>query len=276
VRDASASVSVGQSGFMRPPLVLAYHAIGDVPRELDPDGLVVPASDIRAQIERLREREYEFVTAREFARRLRADESLAGVCSLTFDDGSLDNATILPGILRALDVPATLYVCPGLLGKPHPWVLPEAGMRLMDLDELRAVAELPFIEIGSHTNNHLDLEPITDASHAYGELRSSKLAIEELIGRPVDSLAYPYGRYSSACPAAAERAGFTNAATCGLRGGWHPYELRRELIAPGDLSLRFELKIRGLFRPLVSSPPMRLRRRLRGRDEAPPPVPALR
>jgi peptidoglycan/xylan/chitin deacetylase (PgdA/CDA1 family) len=263
MRDAAESVNVPRSGFMRPPLVLAYHALGEVEPRLDPEGLMIPAAEIHSQIERLQEREYRFVKMAEFARLLVAGDPLNGVCALTFDDGSVDNATILPDILRTLRVPATLYVCPGLLGRPHPWIAPEAGVRLMKLSELRAVAALPFVEIGSHTRVHADMEAITDAGQAYGELRSSKLMLEELIDRPVESFAYPYGRYSSVCPAEAERAGYLSAATCELRGDWTPYELRRELIAPGDLGLRFELKIRGLFRPLVDSPPARLRRRLR-------------
>src|SRR2546421_12720746 len=114
MRDAADSVNVARSGFMRPPLVLAYHAIGEVSHEHDPDGLVIPPAELRNQVERLLAREYEFVTMAEFARRLAAETPLNGVCALTFDDGSLDNATILPDILRTLDVPATLYVCPSL------------------------------------------------------------------------------------------------------------------------------------------------------------------
>ncbi len=272
MRNPSDSVKVSRSGFMRPPLVLAYHALGEVSREHDPERLVISPRELRAQIERLLEREYELVTMAELGRRLLAGERLSGVCALTFDDGSLDNGTLLPNILRRLRVPATLYVCPGLLGEPHPWVAPDAGMRLMNLDELRAVAELPFIEIGSHTNAHPDMAAITDPREAYGELRSSKLALEEMLDKPVVSFAYPYGRYSAACPPAAERAGYLTGVTCGLRGGWTPYELQRELIGPGDLGLRFELKIRGLFRALVSSPPARLRRRLLGREDAPEPI----
>jgi peptidoglycan/xylan/chitin deacetylase (PgdA/CDA1 family) len=274
MRDPSDSMSLPRSAVMRPPLVLAYHALGHVGAEHDPEGLVIPPEELRAQIERLQGRDYELVKMSEFARRLHAGEPLAGVCALTFDDGSLDNATLLPDILRTLGVPATLFVCPALLGEPHPWVAPEAGLRLMNVQELRSVAALPFVEIGSHTNAHPDMQAITDAREAYGELRASKLMLEELIDRLVVSFAYPYGRYSDVCPAAAERAGYTSAVTCGLRGDWAPYELRRELIAPGDLPLRFELKIRGLFRPLVTSPPARLRRRLHGRDEAPAPIPA--
>jgi len=273
MRSAADSVQVGRSSFMRPPLVLAYHALGEVSREHDPEGLVISPSELQKQIQRLQEREYEFVSMTEFGLRMIESRSMHGVCALTFDDGSLDNGTLLPSLLRSLGVPATLYVCPGLLGEPHPWVRPEAGMRLMSLDELRAVAELPFIEIGSHTNAHCDMASITDPSEAYGELRASKLMLEEMLDRPVQSFAYPYGRYSPVCPAAADRAGYLTAVTCGLRGDWTPHELRRELIAPGDLGLRFELKIRGLFRAVVTSPPARLRRRMLGRGEGHAPIP---
>ena len=273
MRDPSDSVRLPRSGFMRPPLVLAYHALGEVSREHDPEGLVISPVELRRQIERLLAREYEFVTMTEFGGRLINDQPLTGVCALTFDDGSLDNGTLLPSMLRSLRVPATLFVCPGLLGEPHPWVRPAAEMRLMDLRELREVSELPFIEIGSHTNAHCDMAKLTDPSEAYGELRSSKLMLQEMLDKPILSFAYPYGRYSAVCPAAADHAGYLTAATCGLQGDLVPYELQRQLIAPGDLGLRFELKIRGIFRAVVSSPPARLRRRLLGRAESNEPIP---
>jgi peptidoglycan/xylan/chitin deacetylase (PgdA/CDA1 family) len=273
MRDPSDSVKLPRSSFMRPPLVLAYHALGEVSREHDPEGLVISPLELRRQIERLLAREYEFVTMAEFGRRLINDQPLTGVCALTFDDGSLDNGTLLPSMLRSLRVPATLFVCPGLLGELYPWVRPAAEMRLMDLRELREVAALPFIEIGSHTNTHCDMAKLTDPSEAYGELRSSKLMLQEMLDKPILSFAYPYGRYSAVCPAAADRAGYLTAATCGLQGDLVPYELQRQLIAPGDLGLRFELKIRGIFRAVVSSPPARLRRRLLGRAESNEPIP---
>jgi peptidoglycan/xylan/chitin deacetylase (PgdA/CDA1 family) len=248
---------------LRPPLVLAYHALGDVRPEHDPDRLVIKEVDFRAQVESLLERRYELVKLAEFARRLRAGTSLDGVCALTFDDGSVDNALVLPVLLEALGVPATLFVCPGLLGEPYPYLAPEANVRLMNREELEQTAALEYIEIGSHTNRHIDMTHI-GGQEAYDEMTSSKQALEQLIGKPVESFAYPFCRYSPACPPAAERAGYTSAVTCGLRGGWRPYELRRELVDPSDGQLRFALKSHGLFRPLVDSPPARLARRLRG------------
>jgi peptidoglycan/xylan/chitin deacetylase (PgdA/CDA1 family) len=276
MRMSSDAVRMPRSTFMRPPLVLAYHALGEVSPEHDPEQLVISPRELRAQVERLLWRDYEFVTMTEFGRRLIEGEQLSGVCALTFDDGSLDNATLLPSLLRSLRVPATLFVCPGLLGEAHPWVSPAAGMRLMDLEELRVVSKLPFIEIGSHTNTHCDMALIDDPSVAYGELRSSKLVLEEMIDKPVMSFAYPYGRYSAVCPEAADRAGYLTAATCAHQGSWAPYELQRELVGPGDLSLRFELKSRGVFRAIVTSPPMRFRRRLLGRDVSHEPFPVDR
>jgi hypothetical protein len=90
-----------------------------------------------------------------------------------------------------------------------------------------------------------------------------------MLDRPVTAFAYPYGHYSPACLPAAERAGYGSAATAGERGSWNRFELQRHLIAPGDWRLKFELKARGLFRPVVESPPMRLRRRLLGREHVP-------
>ena len=253
---------------MRPALVLAYHAVGEVPREQDPDRLVVTEEELRLAVSSLRDRGYRFVTAAGFVREMRNGNPPRGVCALTFDDGSEDNATVLPGILSSLGVPATLYVCPGLLGQPHPWLEPGSGVRIMTRDQLTATAEHEHIEIGSHTVRHADLADADDEV-AYRELAESKRLLEDMIARPVTSFAYPYGHYSPACLPAAERAGFESAATAGERGSWNPYELQRELIGPGDWRLRFELKARGLFRPLVTSPPMRLRRRLLGREHVP-------
>ena len=253
---------------MRPGVVLAYHAVGDVPREQDPDGLVVPVEQLRDAVESLRQRGYRFLTASDFVRQMRKNRPGRGVCALTFDDGSEDNATVLPGVLASLGVPATLYVCPGLLGQPHPWLEPGSGVRIMTRDQLIETARHDHIEIGSHTVRHADLAHADD-ERAYRELAESKRLLEDMIGRSVTSFAYPYGHYSPACLPAAERAGYESAATAGERGSWNRFELRRELIGPADWRLRFELKTRGLFRPLVHSPPMRLRRKLLGREHVP-------
>jgi peptidoglycan/xylan/chitin deacetylase (PgdA/CDA1 family) len=242
--------------------VLTYHALGDVAPEHDPEHLVHPPDKFRAEIRSLQKRRYEFVTAAEFGRRLRSNMPLRGVCAVTFDDGSLDNATLLPEVLGELGVPATVFACPGLLGEPHPWIALAAGLRLMDADELRAISDLGFVEVGSHTWDHADLE-IADDAEVMRQMTASKEALEEILLKPVLTLAYPFCRYSPACPPAAERAGYLCAFTCGGRGSWQPYELRREMMDRHHSRLAWALKSRGLFDGVAGSPPARLARAAR-------------
>jgi peptidoglycan/xylan/chitin deacetylase (PgdA/CDA1 family) len=230
----------------RPPLILAYHGIGSLPQELDPHNLMVSAEDFRNQIRSVQGRGYEFLKMSEFARRLEDGGAPDATCAITFDDGSEDVHAVLPGLLEELGVPATLYVCPGLLGAQHFDLEPGAGVRLVNGEELRELAAMELIELGSHTNGHVDLSE-ADGERAYAEMAASKATLEELIGAEVTSFAYPYCTYSPECPDAARRAGYTNAVTCGARGSWDPFELRRESINALDGRGLFALKSRGIF-----------------------------
>jgi peptidoglycan/xylan/chitin deacetylase (PgdA/CDA1 family) len=241
------------------PLVLHYHGLGDVPRRLDPHELMLSSAAFRSQVGLLKKRGYRFVAQQELARILATGKPADDVCSITFDDGTSDNASLLPPVLEALGVPATIFACPGLLGKPYPFTEPEAKVRLMNREELLRTAGHDLIEIGSHTREHTVLEHAS-AEQAFEEMSASRAALEDLLGCLVLSFAYPNCLYSTACPDAARRAGYTSAVTCGRRGGLDPYELRRESPSPKDGRLRFELKARGAFDDIWDLPPIRLAR----------------
>jgi peptidoglycan/xylan/chitin deacetylase (PgdA/CDA1 family) len=240
-------------------VILAYHGIDEIDPRHDPVRLFVPPARLREQITTLKRRGYEFLHMAEFARRLGAGRDLAATCALTFDDGPEDNYTILAPMLRELGVPGTIYVCPGLLGERYPWCDEAAGVRLMNADEVTELAADPLIEIGSHTVEHTVLED-ADAESAYGEMAASKQALEDLLGTEVPSFAYPRCRYSPACPDAARRAGHTSAVTCGPRGSWDAFELRRESLHTPDGPVTFAVKSRGLYYRMRDLPPARLAR----------------
>ena len=244
---------------MRRALILAYHGLGSFPRPLDPDNLMIEPARFRAQVNSLRRRDYRFVSLSELADGLAGRSPRDGLCALTFDDGTADNLALLAPMLAELELPATVFVCPGLLGASHFAMPAAAGVRLMDADELRELARSPLVEIGSHTNTHVDLSAAT-AEEAYREMASSKSALEALLGRPIESFAYPKCDYSEACPDAARRAGYSVAVTCAGRGGWRRFELARESIVSLDRRVTFALKSRGLFLPLRESLPGRLAR----------------
>lgn len=52
------------------------------------------------------------------------------------------------------------------------------------------------IVFGSHTRTHPDLRRVTPAQ-ARDELAGSRKAIEDAVGRPVTTFAYPYGTYDA-------------------------------------------------------------------------------
>jgi hypothetical protein len=84
----------------------------------------------------------------------------------------------------------------------------------------------------------------------------------------VETFAYPFCRYSAACPPAAERAGYLAAFTCSGRGGRRPFELRREMMDSHDGRLAWALKSRRRYHETLELAPVRLalgaRRALRG------------
>lgn len=230
-----------------------------VDRKLDPNGLMLPPDVLRDQILRLSRRGYKFVHQAEFARRMHAGESLDSTCSLTFDDGTEDYHSVLLPLLTELRVPATFFVCPGLLGEPYPFMASECRVRFMTRAELLDVAADPLVEIGSHTRTHVALGAAREAT-VYEELVACKTDLEEMLGVEVPSFAFPGCDYGPGGPAAARRAGHTNAVTCGGRGGLIPFELQRESPSPFDGRLAFELRMRGWFHGARDLLPIRLAR----------------
>jgi len=85
----------------------------------------------------------------------------------------------------------------------------------------------PAAEVGSHTRGHPNLTLPSDRDR---EVAGAKLALEEMIDRPVASFAYPNGYYDRAAIAAAERAGYRGACTTEpgiVVAGGSPFEVPR-------------------------------------------------
>jgi peptidoglycan/xylan/chitin deacetylase (PgdA/CDA1 family) len=240
----------------RPTVILGYHGIADVDPHDDPVRLFVRPDAFRRQVGRLQSRGYRFLTMAAFADALRAGADLTATCALTFDDGTEDHLTVLAPILAQLGVPGTVYVCPGLFGTAYPWA---DGARFMTEEEVLELARHPLVEIGSHTIDHTVLGEAS-AEEAYREMATCKQRLEDLLGEPVPSFCYPRCVYSPACPDAARRAGYTSAVTCGARGSWTPFELKRETVHTPDGPLTFALKSRGLYYGVKELPPARLAR----------------
>jgi peptidoglycan/xylan/chitin deacetylase (PgdA/CDA1 family) len=77
----------------------------------------------------------------------------------------------------------------------------------MTLAEVCALEQGGLLEVGAHTVTH----PLL-AAHALAfqrdEIRRSKALLEEALGHPVTSFAYPYGAYTKETPALVREAEF--------------------------------------------------------------------
>lgn len=241
----------GDEPLLRPPLILHYHAVGDVAEELDPHNLVIDPDAFTLQLQTVGARGYRFVTLDELTSRLPRNAN--GLATVTFDDGSIDNLSVVPELLARFRASAVVYACPGLLGEAHQYIDPRAGLRLMTAEELAELARLPGMTVGAHTTTHSDLSGAT-YEEARQEMVDCKAALESIVSTAVSSFAYPFCVYSAACPQAARDAGFATAVTCGNRGSWDPHELRR--VSPDRLDSRmtFGLRTRYLLEPLRSNP----------------------
>jgi peptidoglycan/xylan/chitin deacetylase (PgdA/CDA1 family) len=87
--------------------------------------------------------------------------------------------------------------------------------RLLTPEELVRLADGGLVEVGAHSMTHPVLSGLPAATQRE-EIGGSKLHLEEILGRPVASFAYPYGSrhdYSSATVAILKEAGFESACT---------------------------------------------------------------
>jgi peptidoglycan/xylan/chitin deacetylase (PgdA/CDA1 family) len=229
-------------------LVLCYHAVSDS----WPASLAVSANQLRGQLERLVARGYRGVTFSEAV----AGDSNGRTLAVTFDDAYRSTLLAQP-ILAELGLPGTVFVPTAYVGSTTPmswdgidqWVSGPHGSELlcMDAAELRALADAGW-EIGAHTRSHPHLTTLVDDALA-SELSGPRERLEQLIGRPCSSLAYPYGDFDDRVVAAARVAGYSAACTLDVGSyGGNPLIWPRVGIYRGEPDWRVSLKCAPLVR----------------------------
>ena len=176
--------------------VLSYHHVHD-----GPDDFFRTWPDTFArQIETLLREGYRPLTPAQLAAAGEARERWALV---TFDDAYVDFETHAWPVLRALGVPAAVFVISAHVGGTNAWdELRWAEHAHLGAGALRRLHAAGAV-IGSHTRTHRPLVRL-DADELEVELRGSQAELEALLGAPVRALAYPGGALGDeVCGAAA-------------------------------------------------------------------------
>lgn len=208
--------------------VLVYHTISSPLAPLVADADISPENF---------ERQLQWLAR--WRRVVTLDETLKSprrnVVALTFDDGYRDNLTVALPLLEKFQLPMTIFVAAGFLGR-EPY---------LSKSELQDLSSHPLVTVGAHGfwHRHFNRLSRDEARH---ELLESRQLLAEITGKPVDLMAWPFGE----CNAELEQL----SAECGYRASWSVWKgnndlhsLRRVPLGRRDNLARFVIKSSGLY-----------------------------
>lgn len=190
---------------------LLYHEIGSQPRASANLDCFCIEERFREQMRFLKDNAVPVLSSAEICVQLSCGGTLPqhGVI-LTFDDADISFLEYAMPILEDLDFPSAVFAVAGQLGQRASWVKDSRNaIPLMSGQQLRSLPS-HRIELGSHSMSHRKLTELTEAQ-AFAELHDSRSALEDVLDRPILSLAYPHGHYSTRIMEMASTVGYLNA-----------------------------------------------------------------
>ncbi len=179
---------------LKKQIVLYYHHVGKASQDSRYKRMYVSPSILRLHILFLKSLNYMFTTVSDLQNH--PDKKVAAI---TFDDGYTDNLTIGFPILKAQNVPATLYIITNDVGRKNiTWS--ESGnaesVNLLDWDQLKILQNHGW-EIGSHSSEHVHHDQL-DRRGQEIIIGNSYKDLNHNLGPRIRSFCYPYGSYNVA------------------------------------------------------------------------------
>ena len=159
---------------------------------------------------------------------------------ITFDDGHLNNYTTAFPIMQKYGFTGILYIVGRYMGADQ----------FMNADQIKEMAGAGW-EVGSHSMRHLDLAAL-DLSEQKYEIFKSREFLEEKLGLPIQSFAYPFGSSNFDILELTRAAGYTTGMSLGYtydQGIGNLLSLQRR-----DVKGTYDLKQFGLFLPWLGDP----------------------
>jgi peptidoglycan/xylan/chitin deacetylase (PgdA/CDA1 family) len=143
-------------------------------------------------------------------------ESVKRRIIMTFDDGFANFFTHALPVCERHGIRVTVFCVAGFLGKSSSWDALPKQLHLTG-SQIREISGLGH-EIGSHTLSHANLTYLPDRE-LMSELTGSKKILEDITGRTVTSISFPFGRINRRVWDAAKKAGFTAGTLYAFGGG---------------------------------------------------------
>jgi polysaccharide biosynthesis protein PslH len=239
------SHAAGSAVGRRYPFALCYHGVGSIAPGSDPNGIFVSRELFVSHLDVMQEQHYEMLSVSELWSLMRHGSSAHGKGSITFDDGLQKTAREVVPLLVERGMACSMFIPTGLMGSPHPDLDDEMIVTAEQVAELAQAG----VEIGAHSVDHVRLSDM-GYEDSLEQLRRSRAVLEDILGKPVTSMAYPYGAYTARTIRAAAEAGYETACACAGPGPWRALSLPREPIHATVTPLRLRVKMAGLYGPV--------------------------
>ncbi|MDZ4992074.1 polysaccharide deacetylase family protein [Clostridium perfringens] len=215
--------------------ILCYHDV--TPNNPDNNGLLISPEKFKEQLQYLKDNNYTPITLDELYDYLRNNKEIPEKpVVITFDDGYKGNYEYAYPLLKEFKFPATMFVIANYVG----------GADFMTTEQLKEMSN-NGIEIESHTSKHDDLSKLNETEQVE-TLKNAKTSLEKIIEKPVNFVAYPFGRHNSDTRIAAEKAGYKLGFN--LNGNFadrkdHNFNMDRIYVNGNDSLKIFENKLTG-------------------------------
>lgn len=235
--------------------VIMYHRVIKDQSEAGIHGTYVTLDKFRAQLQYLKDHNYQPITFSELAdnrykQRFARDNKWV---LLTFDDGYEDNYTTAFPVLKEFGFKANIFLVSARDynswdANVTPPAKAERRFTMMTPDMVKEMMNYG-IEFGAHTLSHPRLSqiPLEDARY---EIVESKRQLEKLYQRPFTVFAYPYGDLNEDVKKIVVDAGFTLAFATDSGSvclDHDLYQIRRIAIFPGNSLHTFKRKTSGRY-----------------------------
>lgn len=179
--------------------ILMYHSINTDPKNT----LMVAPAVFDAEMKHLKDAGYHAISFADLYDAENGGDPLpAKPVLITFDDGYEDNYVSAYPVLQKYHLKGTIFIITSYVGGKH----------TLSWDQILEMHRSGVIEIGAHTKTHLDM-PTLSKSQQTDEIAGSKAILEQKLGEPVLSFAYPAGRYNDVTVEVTREAGFAFAVT---------------------------------------------------------------
>ncbi|WP_294405068.1 polysaccharide deacetylase family protein [uncultured Clostridium sp.] len=181
--------------------VLYYHSVN---KNAENEVTISPEM-LEKQLDYINDNEYITITINELYDHLINNQPIPEKSIvITFDDGYMNNYTEAFPLLKERDMKATIFCVGNSLD----------GSYYLSKDAIKEMSDYG-IDIESHTVNHMHLDTL-NYDEQLSEMKNSKDILENITGKNVTAIAYPFGDFNDDSIKAAKEAGYKLAFTTHL------------------------------------------------------------